>query len=78
MNKYKNYLSDLGDIIKDMAIQSKTDLTKETDEKSILYKTGYLSAMHRVISLMQQQSIGFEIDLKDINLNDIKPNKDLV
>ncbi len=82
MNKnpivYKNYLHDLGIIIKEEALESKKKkkMSKTINEKD--FNTGYMMGFHRVISLMQQQAEAFNIDLKDISLNDIDPYKDLL
>jgi len=35
-------------------------------------------AMHEVISLMQQQANAFGLDVKDIGLDGISPERDLV
>lgn len=78
-DKYKLYLYDLGSLVKQIALEAKNDLYKNIDNKeNVTYQEGYLSAMHRIISLMQQQCIGFGIDVKDLNIQDINPNKHLI
>ena len=75
MEVYKNYLHDLGVLIKEMAFEAKVDATqKQTEEFAI----GYMSAFCRVVSLMQQQAEAFDIPLEKIGLDEIDPYTDLV
>jgi len=75
---HKNYLHDLGILIKEEALEAKKkkESSKTMNEKQ--FNTGYMMGFHRVISLMQQQAESFRIDLKDISLNDIDPYEDLL
>ncbi len=76
--KYKLYLFDLGLIIKDRALNAKDDLANEQENTNgFMYESGRLIAFNEVISIMQQQADGFGIDLEELNLNDIDPDKDL-
>jgi hypothetical protein len=76
--KYKYYLFDLGQIIKDRALNAKGDLANEQENTNgFMYESGRLMAFNEVISIMQQQADGFGIDLEELNLNDIDPDKDL-
>ena len=75
MEVYKNYLHDLGILIKEMALEAKVDTTqKQTEEFAI----GYMSGFCRVISLMQQQAEAFDIPLEEIGLDGIDSYIDLV
>lgn len=77
-NIYKNYLRDLGFILSEMAFEAvekrKSAMNKEQED----YSAGYLVGFYRVISLMQQQAEGFQIPLKDICLDKIDAEKDLL
>lgn len=63
------YLADLGTIIKE-----KADEAKKNDDNE--YEIGYRMALYEVISLMCQQAEVFDIDLKDIGLDGIDPERD--
>lgn len=76
-DKYKLYLNDLGYLLKTIALEAKRNEKQSVKEEEKTYNAGYLMAMHRVISLMQQQCLGFHIDLDEINLKDINPEEDL-
>ena len=74
---YKNYLLDLGRLIKEQARETK----REKDccagaEKA--FAEGKLMAYHEVISLMQQQAAAFGLSLHSIALQDINPETDLL
>jgi len=77
--RFKNYLYDLGYLIKEEALASK----KERDQKSrnsrkFTFQEGRLAAFHYIIGLMQQQAEAFGIPLEELRLDDIDPDKDLL
>jgi hypothetical protein len=74
-NKYKYYLEDLGPGLKNFALEAKEDFHNDKNNR---FKDGYYCAFHRVISYIMQQAEGFDIDLKDLGLDDIDPDKDLI
>ena len=76
--KYRNYLEDLGKEILDLAWQAKAKRDGSISGQERHYNDGYLMAFHRVISLMQQQTIGFSISLEELHLNEIDPDSDLI
>lgn len=71
---YKNYLFDLGFLMKEYALEAK----KRADAEYNDYNAGYLCGFHRIISLMQQQAVGFNISNEEIGLDGIDANEDLV
>jgi len=75
---FKNYLKDLGYIIKELALEAKAQKDKSKDKEEEIYYTGYLMGFHRIISLMQQQASGFRIPLKSLSLEKLDPDKDLI
>ncbi len=77
-DKYKNYLYDLGMLIKEKAIEAKTDKDLAIDTKDYDYKVGFLMAYNEIVSIMKQQADAFGIDQKDISLNDICPEMELL
>jgi hypothetical protein len=77
--KYQHYLLDLGYLIRERALDAKERQSrKEKGSLDYLFEAGRLLAFNEVISLMQQQATGFDIDLKELNLHDIDPDKDLI
>ena len=66
---YKNYLEDLGSIIKEYALEEKKNSSQSE------FDNGQLMAFHRVISLMQQHAEAFEIPLSEIGLQEFNPHE---
>lgn len=75
--KYKNYLFDFVALLKKQAIEAKyeADHPKEGFDS---YNNGYLMAYHTVISLMKTQASAFGVDEKELGLEDIDPERDLL
>lgn len=75
------YLLDLGDLLRKEALDAKREYEeakRSTDEGEKAYRGGYLMAFYHVISLMQDQALGFGIDLKEMKLESIDPERDLL
>ena len=68
------YLRDLGFLIRELALDSKRSASEINSDFAI----GYMAGFHRVVSLMQQQAEAFGIPLKDIGLDGIDPDVELV
>lgn len=75
VNKYKLYLKDLSVLIKEYALRIKNDNQKGEEQKA--FEAGELFACYHIISIMQQQAMAFDIELSEINLDDINPDKEL-
>ncbi|MCU7556015.1 hypothetical protein OCL06_15600 [Alteromonas sp. ASW11-19] len=75
--KFKNYVYDLGVILKEKALDAKVEKDKSAGAKDTDYNLGYLMAYYEVVSLMQQQANSFEIELSEIGLDDIDPELEL-
>jgi hypothetical protein len=76
--KYKNYLGDLGNLIKERALEAKKISEKEVPGSDGFYfESGRLLGFNEVISIMQQQARGFQIPLEELDLHDIEPDRDL-
>jgi len=76
---YRNYLADLGFLVKEAALKAKEHKYKETKgSEAHIYETGRLMAFSFIIGLMQQQAEAFGIPLQDLRLEDIDPDKDLL
>ena len=81
--KYKYYLHDLGFLLKERALEAKQDMEEARDHKGMdsgdyIFQAGRLLAYNEVVSILQQQARGFDIDLQELNLEDIDPDRDLL
>ncbi len=65
-DKYKLYLEELGSLVKEYALRVKEDLLHVEGEER-LFNQGRLYAYYRLVTVMQQQAVAFDIDLKEIN-----------
>jgi hypothetical protein len=74
----KNYLFDLGGLIKEYALAAVAERERQSDRAAQEFYDGYVQGFHRVVSLMQQQAQAFGIDLKDLQLEGVQPDRDLV
>ena len=76
--KYRYFLHDLGEVLKERALEAQSDANKApTDSPEHYYGKGRLMGFNEVISIMQQQAIGFDIPLADLQLDDLDPDRDL-
>src|SRR5262245_11000697 len=77
--KYKHFLRDLDEIVKTRALEAKNERTTEQQGSPAYdFQCGRLIAFNEIISILQQQAEGFGISLKELNLDDIDPDRDLV
>ena len=76
-DKFKSYIYDLGKLLKEKAREARRDKEMSSDGDDN-YKIGYLMAFHEVIDLMKQQAVAFDIEQKDVGLEDIDPESDLL
>lgn len=77
----ENYLRDLGSHLGEMALDAKRDFDAakgSTDAAERDYRAGYLMAFHRVVSLMQQQAIGFQMPFETISMTSLDADRDLL
>ena len=76
--KDKHYLRDLGEIAKTRALEAKDERArKPAGSADYHFQCGRLLAFNEIISILQQQAEGFDINLDDLNLGDINPDRDL-
>ncbi len=73
----KLYLRDLSILLKEKALQARSERDAASGHERE-YALGRLMALHEVISLMQQQAEAFGIDVDELGLSDINPEKDLL
>ena len=77
-DRYRNYLRDLGALLKEKASSAKEKENKSKGSEAHNYDLGFLMAMHEVISLMQQQAPLFGIDIDEIEMGGLDPERDLL
>ena len=75
--KFKHYLFDLGRLVREYALAAVEERQKQEDSTSLEFYEGYILGFHRIVSLMQQQALAFGIELKDLQLEGIEPDRDL-
>lgn len=73
-----NYLRDLGDLLKRAALNVREQRDSASREDDRTFEAGRLTAYYEVISLMQQQAEAFGIELDQVQLDDIEPDRDLL
>lgn len=72
--KAKNYLLDLGTLVRERALEAK----ESTRESGNEFDLGRLMAYREIVSLMIHQAEIFEIDPYDLNLAGFDPEHDLL
>ena len=75
---YQLYLRDLGNLVKEAARKVKTDYGGPSEDERSDFNLGRLSAMHEIVSLMQQQAEAFGLSLAELEIEDIDPDRDLL
>jgi hypothetical protein len=75
--KFEHYLYDLGRLVKEYALAAVEERQKQEAPASQEFYEGYILGFHRIVSLMQQQALAFGIELKDLQLEGIEPDRDL-
>ena len=76
--QFQNYLFDLGGLVKEYARAAVQERQQQQDQAAREFYDGYVLGFHRIISLMQQQAQAFGIAFKDLQLDGIEPDRDLV
>ena len=75
--KFEHYLFDLGRLVREYALAAVEERQKQEDSTSLEFYEGYILGFHRIVSLMQQQALAFGIELEDIQLEGLEPDRDL-
>jgi hypothetical protein len=76
--RIKEYLRDTIKILKERAREAKKAADNPEAHQSAEFNAEYLKAYYKVISAMKTRASVFGIDLKEINLDDIDPDRDLL
>lgn len=78
MSSHRHYLFDVGRELKQLAIEAAGERkAAPCDSADYAFKAGRSLAFYEVISILQQQAIGFGIPLSELQLDDINPDRDL-
>jgi hypothetical protein len=78
MDVYENYLRDLGDFVRQQAIEARDWARATPPSAGQEYERGRQMTYGEVVSLMQQQAVAFQIPLEKLRLDGIDPEKDLL
>lgn len=73
-----NYLLDFGGLVRELALRAKQEYEDQRSSADAQFLLGRLGALHEIVSLMQQQAIAFSLALKDVSLEGIDPDRDLL
>ena len=74
----KSYLFDLGGLGKEYALAAIEAREQHKARPEQEFYDGYVLGFYRIVSLMQQQALAFGLNLKDVQLDGIDPDRDLV
>ena len=74
----KDYLLDLGRLVREYALAAVETRNTQSEQSAREFYDGYVLGFHRIVSLMQQQALAFGIEHKDLQLDGIDPDRDLV
>lgn len=74
----QGYLRDLGDLLKEKALDAKSRSRRASDPSELQYARGRLMALVEVLSLMQQQANAFGIDESMLGLGGFDPEAELL
>jgi hypothetical protein len=73
-----NYLADLGALLKQEALDAKTQALQEVGKPGHPFALGRLTAYYEVLSLMKQQADAFGMKASEISLQDFDVDRDLL
>lgn len=71
-NEYEALVVTLGEALMELAVEAKAKKIAALGTDDENFQTGYLSAFHRVITLIQQQADIYEVPLDKLSLDKIK------
>jgi hypothetical protein len=75
MDVHGHYLADLGRLLLEEALQARDAAVgaSATD-----FERGQLFGLYKVLSLMQEQAVAFQIPLSELSLDGLDPDRDLI
>lgn len=78
IDSFRNYILQISSLLKENARRAKLDADRSDEADSVAFDSGFLMAYHEVISIMKNQAPFFDLKPKDIGLEDINPERDLL
>ena len=77
-NIHKNYLSDLGCLLREKALEAKQSAraAKGTDDEA--YQLARKMAYYGVMSLLVQEAESFRLPIEDLHLEGLDPDRNLI
>jgi hypothetical protein len=80
LEKYKNYLGDLGYFIRETALEAKQKVEQHRDSEGGEgeFYAGILMAYYGLVSHMRNQAEVFDIPTEDLGLGNLEPDRDLI
>ena len=75
---HRHYLRDLGYLVKERALAARQRERQASGTAAHEFESGHALAWYEVVSLMQGQAVAFQLPLKDLALDDLDPDKDLL
>ncbi|EMH4162604.1 hypothetical protein RJ498_001858 [Pluralibacter gergoviae] len=73
-NEYEAFAVTVGEALQELTIEAIARRNESVGSGREDFDTGYLSAFHRIITLIQQQADLFDIPLEKICMNTLKEN----
>jgi hypothetical protein len=75
---HKNYLFDLGYLLRERALEAKQDRNVARGTASEAFESGRAMAYYEVLSLLVNQAHSFELPIEDLHLCGLEPDRDLL
>lgn len=73
-----NYLTDLGTLLKQEALDARTQASGESGQPGHQFALGRLTAYYEVLTLMKQQAAAFGLELAEVSLQGFDPERELL
>jgi hypothetical protein len=77
-SSFGDYLADLGALLKQEALEARTQASAEANQPDHQFALGRLTAYYEVLSLMRQQAEAFGIEATALSLDGFDPDRELL
>ena len=77
-NLHKDYLFDLGYLLQELALQAKEAHAAAKGTEDEAFQSGRSLAFYEVMSLLIRQAESFQLPIKDLHLEGLDPDRDLL
>jgi hypothetical protein len=75
---HKNYLFDLGNLLRDQALEAKERRQQARGTDNEAFESGRATAYYEVMSLLVSQAESFQLPIEDLHLEGLDPDRDLL